>query len=756
MNLTPKRLSTKLIIPLLLVIVVSLALVFVLLKQHLKESTVKLNTAFLVQETKSLSHFCEKAVGEMVATNIFGDPEQAASIQELTLSTIESFLLSEGLDGFILHESSILFSTINLPKTPLLDEAKGTILIQTRDGDYHGYYQHFPAWRWYLVTLMPDKQYWEPLRGAYSLIWATGLIFCALIVTAYFLLRINLINPIAAILGDLERDERISHHTGIEELDTLSNTINHSIASVARSNSLLAESETKLLNFLQHSTEFAFITTDIDFQVDLFNPKAEDLLKMSAKQACGQSVIEIIPFPAQDQLKPDDLKHSLKDQLYEQGKIEFEWKQKDYMNQDQWMHSILTPMVDTAGDHCGSILTTRDITDKILKERQEEEVKSRLRRAEKMEVVGLMAGGVAHDLNNILSGVVSYPELLLLQLPEDSPLRKPLLTIQESGKRAADIVSDLLTIARGVATDQKTGNLNILTREHLDSLEHQKLDSRHKTIWVELNLAPDLLNISCSPIHIKKCLMNLITNAFEAIGDTGRILISTYNQYVDKPLVGNQYVKKGEYAILSVVNDGPGIPEKNINHIFEPFYTKKVMGQSGTGLGLAIVWNTVHDHEGGITVTSDRNGTEFKLYFPASRKRLIDTDQQFNYDDLQGNGESILVVDDDKQQRQIGCEMLRMLNYQADSLASGEVAVKYLHDHTVDLLILDMIMDPGMNGRQTYREITKTHPGQKALIVSGFSENEEVKQAQEMGAGSFLKKPYSITEIGLAVKKELE
>jgi len=752
MNWIPKRLSTRLIIPILMAIIIALGSVFVLLNQHLKESTVKLNTSFLMQETKSLSNFCDRAVGEMIATNIFGNLGKTKAIKELTLSTIESYLLSEGLDGFILKETDILFSTINLQVIPELGEAKGTLRLETADGIYHGYYLHFPAWRWYLITLIPERQYWETLNDAHRLMWSTGFIFCFLVIAAYFLLWINLLKPMAKILKELEKDEKISHQTGIEELDTLSNTINVSIASAAISNYLLAESETKLINILKHSTEFGFVTTDIDFNIDLFNPKAEDLFQCSADRAYGQSVIDLIPCSENSHRDHDQIKN----QLFNQGKCEFEWQQKNYTGNNQWIYSILTPMVDDSGDHCGYILTTRDVTEKRQKEYEQEEVKKKLRRAEKMEVVGLMAGGVAHDLNNILSGVVSYPELLLMQLPEKSSLREPLMTIQEAGKRAADVVSDLLTIARAVAIEQNTENLNILIEEYLNSLEYNKLRSGHVNIIIEKNLASDLLNISCSSLHIMKCLMNLVTNAYEAIGDNGRIVISTFNQYVDKPISENHYMKKGEYAVLQVTDTGPGISKNDIRHIFEPFYTKKVMGRSGTGLGLAIVWNTVHDHQGGITIASDKNGTTFNLYFPASREKIGDEKQDFEYEDLYGNNELILVIDDEKQQRKICCKMLKALNYRSDSVASGEEAVEYLQNHPVDLLILDMLMDPGMNGLETYKHIIRSHPGQKALIVSGFSENSDVKRTQELGAGSFLKKPYMINELGITLKQELE
>lgn len=420
-----------------------------------------------------------------------------------------------------------------------------------------------------------------------------------------------------------------------------------------------------------------------------------------------------------------------------------------------YLYVMVSPLYDKDGSFVGSVHVARDITAQKETESKKAAAETKLRKAEKMEAIGLMAGGVAHDLNNILSGIVGYPELLLVQLPEDSKLRQLIEAIRESGKRAADVVADLLTVARGVAATRENVNLNILVDEYLNSPECQKLKSLHPKVSCSTELEPELLNISCSPIHVRKCLMNLVTNAVEAINGDGRIVIATDNRYVERPIAQNQYMEKGEYAVLTVTDTGTGISEKDIEHIFEPFYSKKVMGRSGTGLGLAVVWNSVQDHGGGILVASSDKGTTFELYFPATREELAARFQSSRLDELTGNGEKILVIDDESQQRDLAGKMLASLGYQVESVASGEEAIEYLHEHSVDLLVLDMLMDPGINGRKTYEQIIKIHPGQKAIIVSGFSVNAEVKKAQALGAGTFVKKPYTLNQIGLAVQQTL-
>jgi nitrogen-specific signal transduction histidine kinase len=383
------------------------------------------------------------------------------------------------------------------------------------------------------------------------------------------------------------------------------------------------------------------------------------------------------------------------------------------------------------------------------------ESEKKIARYKKMESLGLLAGGVAHDLNNILSGIVSYPELLLLSLPEESEFRKPIEAIQKSGQMAAAVVDDLLTIARGVATSKEPLNINDLVSEYLISPELKKLKQSYPEVAFKTNLDPHLFNINGSQVHILKVIMNLMTNAAESIKDSGNVSISTMNRYIDKPLRGYDDVDVGEYVVLSVSDNGSGIPPENLERIFEPFYTKKIMGRSGTGLGLAVAWNVVHDHKGYIGVTTDEKGTVFELFFPVTREKISIKNNAISIETFKGNGETILVVDDDESQRDISCKMLETIGYKAEVVPSGEEAVEYLKDNTVDLILLDMIMDPGMNGLETYERIIEIHPDQKAVIVSGFAETDDVKKAQELGAGKYLKKPLTLERLGPIIKEEL-
>jgi len=226
--------------------------------------------------------------------------------------------------------------------------------------------------------------------------------------------------------------------------------------------------------------------------------------------------------------------------------------------------SVSQSTIEEYGVQLGKLIIVRDFTDIRQAAEEMKHLQAELQKAQKMEAIGLLAGGVAHDLNNILSGLVSYPELILLHLPEDSPLKKPIKAIQESGMRAADVVEDLLTIARGVAITKEVSNLNIIVEEYLASAEHRQLEKIHPFVNFTNDLDPDLLNVSCSKIHITKAIMNLVVNALEAIEGSGTVNISTYNRYLDEPLKGYEQVRRGEHTVLSVSDDGPSIPSEEL------------------------------------------------------------------------------------------------------------------------------------------------------------------------------------------------
>ena len=411
-------------------------------------------------------------------------------------------------------------------------------------------------------------------------------------------------------------------------------------------------------------------------------------------------------------------------------------------------------------DQTDCVLTViRDITAYLREEKENRELKEKLVQSQKMEALGLLAGTVAHDLNNILSGMVTYPELILMQLSEDHPLRGAIRKIHESGKRAAAVVNDLLTVARGAATEKHLIHVNALVRDYLGSPECFDLRMRFPEVHLVSECQEPSAKILASEIHIKKALMNLVVNGAEAVQETkksGIITISTRTVHLDHPFQGYQTIPPGEYAVIRVSDTGCGISPDDLSRIFEPFYTRKVMGKSGTGLGLTVVWNTVCDHRGTVDVVSGPGGTTFDLYFPVYTGSIDDARRV--HPDLtvsHGKGERILVVDDEAEQRTIVEMMLQQLGYVPETAESGEKAIGRLERTAFDLVILDMIMPSGIGGLETYRRIRKIRQDIPTILASGYADTEDIRQALEEGASAFIQKPYSVAVLASALRRAL-
>ncbi len=396
----------------------------------------------------------------------------------------------------------------------------------------------------------------------------------------------------------------------------------------------------------------------------------------------------------------------------------------------------------------------RDITARKLSEIKSRRIKRRLLRAEKMEAVGTLASGVAHDLNNVLSGILGYPDLILMDMPKQDPNREYIRQIQKSGEKAAVIVNDLLTLGRRGVDALEAVNMDEIVQDYFTSPEYAALTQRHPDISFTIDMKARELNILGSPVHLSKCLMNLISNAAEAMPDGGRICVTTHGCVIKKSEQPDTGIKKGRYVKLIVSDSGIGISSADLKKIFDPFYTKKKMGTSGSGLGMTIVWTTVKDHKGFINVkSSSGEGTTFNLYFPVTQK-LNRRKKQYDPISIRGHGEKILVVDDMPEQRHLASNMLTALGYDVDCASTGEDAVDYITVNDTDLILLDMVLESRFDGFETFKAIKKLKPRLPVIIVSGLSKMEKITRTLELGARQHIKKPYSLKTIGLAIRKE--
>ncbi len=396
----------------------------------------------------------------------------------------------------------------------------------------------------------------------------------------------------------------------------------------------------------------------------------------------------------------------------------------------------------------------REIAERRQLEERERKLQQKLARSERMESLGILAGGVAHDLNNILGPLVGYPDLIIEQLPADSPVIRELETIRDTAKRAAAVIQDLLTLARRSSYKLQVISLNEVIRNYCNSPDFEERITRSNKIKLRISLDEQPLAMQGSTPHLSQVIMNLVHNAIDAMPRGGILKIKTSFEYLPTKMHAfNGTMPAGYYATCTVSDTGLGMREEDVERIFEPFYTQKELGKSGTGLGLAVVYGVICDLKGYISVkTSPGRGSTFKVYFPAESPEAIPTKEKNT--PINGN-ESILIIDDDASQRQLGKKLLSHLGYRVTTCENGRKALSLLRHNHYDLIILDMIMEPEFDGLDTYRAIRALDIHVPCMIASGFSENDRVKTALRLGAALYIRKPYSLMEIGRAVRQAL-
>lgn len=550
----------------------------------------------------------------------------------------------------------------------------------------------------------------------------------------------------AARLGRGETDVRLDDSAG-DELGNLAREFNRMAAAVSQREAALRESEERYRTLFNSASDGIFIMS-VDGKLIAVNESFARIHGYSAQEMKNMSLRDL-DTEGTAQLIPERMHRMLAGEA-----LTFE---VEHYHKDGHVFPLeVSASKLSSGGQSYIMSIHRDIATRKKAEEEKRRIEERLQRAERMEALGILAGGVAHDLNNVLGVLYGYTELLLEKIPEGSPLRTYVDNILSSGEKGAAIIQDLLTLARRGVSIHDVTNINRIVSDFFRSPVFQKLEASHPRVFFKKELSGDLLNIKGSAVHLEKTVMNLLSNAAEAISGNGEVTVHTENRYLDRPVHGYDAVKEGEYVVLTVMDTGKGISAADIGKIFEPFYTKKVMGRSGTGLGLTIVWGTVKDHDGYIDVSSEKGkGTSFTLYFPVTREDWVEKKEKMPIEQYMGRGESILVVDDTAEQRDIAARILTRLGYQVHTVSGGEEAVEYLKSHKADLLILDMIMDPGIDGLETYKRVLEVTPTQKAIIVSGFSETERVKQTRDLGAGAYVTKPYLMEKIGVAIRDEL-
>ncbi len=433
-----------------------------------------------------------------------------------------------------------------------------------------------------------------------------------------------------------------------------------------------------------------------------------------------------------------------------------EYRTRTKKGQYRWLRNHGVYMRDESGTPRYTHGVMIDITDTKQIEEREKEVQDRLMRAERMEAIGVLAGGVAHDLNNLLGPLVGYPDLIGQKLPTDHPANEELRAMRDSALRASDIIQDLLTLSRRSNAPQEPVNVNHVIRSYMGGPAYRTLRERHPLVDVAVRLDPDIPRVRGSAAHLLQLIMNLVQNAFEAISGRGRISVSTNCEFAEGAVGRFDTLAGGAHVVLRVQDTGCGIAQQELERVFEPFYTHKGPGGKGTGLGLSIVYGIVKDMQGAVDLESTPGkGSTFTLYMPVCAEGSTDQTDATTDARLDGK-ERLLVVDDVAEQRELAHRILSNLGYRVHAVSGQDDALSAMQSNTYDLVVLDMIIQDGPDGLDTYKEILKVAPKQRCILISGYAETERVHEAQRLGAHSYVRKPYTMETLGKAVRAALD
>jgi len=477
---------------------------------------------------------------------------------------------------------------------------------------------------------------------------------------------------------------------------------------------------------LLDKTQDSILVRDLEGRVLFWNMGAEHMYGWTRQEAVGQKITDLIyrdtqPFEVANLLTRD----------------KGEWSGELHHYTKSGRELIIEARWSLVRDHEGhpkSILAINtDITEK-------KKIEAQFMRAQRMESIGTLAGGIAHDLNNILSPILLSIGVLKTMLDEPQVL-EILDTVEASARRGADVVSQVLSFARGMEGQR----IEIQAKHLLKDIERIIRDTFPKDIRLHTSLPSDLWTILGDPTQVHQILLNLCVNARDAMPNGGTLTLNVENRLLDSQYVAmNTQAQPGPYVVISVIDSGMGIPTDVIDKIFEPFFTTKGIGK-GTGLGLSTVIAIVKSHGGFVNVYSEPNqGTTFKIYLPAQTVPASPQQEMVPVSLPRGNGETVLVVDDEPSILTITGQTLQAFGYRVIRAVDGAeaVAIYAQHRDEISVVLTDMMM-PIMDGPSTIRALLKINPAVRIIAASGLNANGSIAKVASLGISHFLSKPYT-------------
>jgi len=464
---------------------------------------------------------------------------------------------------------------------------------------------------------------------------------------------------------------------------------------------------------------------------------------------------------------PEDMIHSVTDMSHQiyvhpedrtrfleimKGKGSVEAFESEHYRKDKskiWTVLHSRPVRDNTGRVLYYETTIEDITERKQAEEERKRLQAQLSQAQKMESIGILAGGIAHNFNNILMGIQGRASLMMMDKAPSGSDYEHLKGIKEYVKDATDLTRDLLGFARGGKYEVKPIDLNALIKH-----ENRMIGRTKKEIHVQGKYAKGLWTAEVDPGQIRQVLMNIYVNAWQAMPGGGDLYVQTENVTLGEEYVKPFAINPGRYVKLSVTDTGIGMDDATKEKIFDPFFSTKDTGQ-GSGLGLASVYGIIKNHNGFINVYSEKGiGTTFTIYLPASDKEVTEENRETDRHEIQYGSGTVLLVDDEDMIVNVGQKMLERLGYQVLVAKSGWEALDIYNsrEKDIDLVILDMIM-PGMGGGEAYDRLKEMDWDVRVLLASGYSINGQAKEIMGRGCMGFIQKPFTMEELSRKVKE---
>lgn len=505
----------------------------------------------------------------------------------------------------------------------------------------------------------------------------------------------------------------------------------------------------------------ALIGVEADGTVRHWNQATERLTGLSAPQAIGRPLPDAFPL-----LPPSVL--AWQASLADRAVYGPERRVRGVSGMER--HEEIT--VFSVAAVGGAMIRIDDVSERVQLEQHEAELREKLLASERRQALGVLAGGVAHDLNNILGPIVGFPSLIEEILANDasgqeiSEAREMLSMIQQSAVRAADVIESLQALGKRGRTQMAPLQLVTLVDSCLNTSDCRLLLCDRPQVQVSSKLDAEIPAITGNDTDLHRVVLNFVVNAIDAVSvvtDGGCIEVAVEHRQIAEHVLGYELIRAGDYGVIHVRDTGEGIPDAVFETMFEPFVTSKKGSTTigGGGLGLAVVHSIIRDHHGFIDVKRNQDGwaSTFSIYLPVASQKATKPPEELETADLRGN-EQILVVDDVLFQRQLARLCLEKQGYLVLEAETGEQALTYFdkahgNGATIDLVLLDMIMGAGLDGLDTYRRILAVKPRQKALLVSGHAPGDRVRAAQDLGAG-WLSKPYHLTDLAQLVRSKLD